>query len=158
MSLFYKQVSRCLFSNQNYCVVISLYRWSIASFRVVMRIVGPLMLLLANVLLLIVYYVFLKRILFQLAGDSIILYGFHLSIGTCLIVNVIFNLLCCAFTAPGSPEPCPDPGRYFGQITSVIDRRVVYQIRNRLDIAPAVSYRYCKYCKAIKPPRAHHCR
>ena len=158
MSQFYKQLSRCLFSNQNYCIVVTVYKWSIVCFRLSMRVIGPLMLLLANCLIFSVLYIFLSSIIYKLAGDSLIQYCLHLGIGLFLVVNVIFNYLFCAFTPPGSPEVCHDPGKYFGQISSVIDGRTVHQIRNRLDLAPAVSYRYCKTCTAIKPPRSHHCR
>ena len=158
MSFNYKKLSRCLFSNQNYCIVVSVYKWSVVAFRLMMRVIGPLMLLLANGLILSVLYIFLTSLIYQLSGDSIALYIFHLIIGIYLVVNVLFNYISCAFTPAGSPEQCDDPGKYFGQKTSVVDGRIVYQIRNRLDLAPAVSYRYCKQCRAIKPPRSHHCR
>lgn len=158
MSFYYKQISRCLFSNQNYCILVSAYKWSIVCFRLTMRVIGPLMLLLANGLILSVLYIFLTSLLYQLSGDSLALYFSHLGLGMYLFVNIIFNYISCAFTPPGSPEKCDDPGKYFGQISSVIDGRTIYQIRNRLDLAPAVSYRYCRQCGVIKPPRSHHCR
>lgn len=158
MSNFYKQVSRCLFSNQNYCIIVTAYKWSIVCFRLTMRVIGPLMLLLANFLIFSVLYIFVTQLIYQLSGDSLILYCLHMAVGLFLVVNVIFNYLCCAFTPPGSPDPCTDPGKYFGSTTSVVDGRVVHQIRNRLDLAPAVAYRYCKHCCCIKPPRSHHCR
>mmetsp|Transcript_11715 Transcript_11715/g.11350 ORF Transcript_11715/g.11350 Transcript_11715/m.11350 type:complete len:345 (+) Transcript_11715:449-1483(+) len=157
MNAFHKKLSRCLFSNQNYCIVVSIYKWSIVGFRFFMRIVGPFMLLLANALIFSVLYIFLTKLLSKLVGDSLFLYALHLSIGIILVINVSFNYLHCAFTPPGSPEICEDPGKYFGQMTSVINDKVVYQIKSRLDLAPAVSYRYCRECRAIKPPRAHHC-
>lgn len=155
---FHKHLSRCLFNNQNYCIAISCFRWSAVVCRFMMRIIGPIMLLLANTLILAVAYIFFWKLLPKVAGDSVVLYGVHMCIGLFLVVNVIYNYISCAFTVPGSPEPCPDPGKYFGQISSVVDNRIVHQIRNRLDIVPGVSYRYCKHCRGIKPPRSHHCR
>jgi hypothetical protein len=156
--MFYKQVSRCLFSNQNYCIVTTCFKWSSTCFRVSMRIIGPLMLLLANALIFGVAFIFFTRLLPKISGESPLLYWLHAFIGLFLLVNVTFNYFSCAFTSPGSPEPCIDPGKYFGQISSVIDNRIFTQIRNRLDLVPGVSYRYCRHCSCIKPPRSHHCR
>ena len=155
---FYKAISKCLFSNQNYCIIVSAYKWSIVCFRLMMRVIGPLMFLLAHIIILSILYIFLTKIIYMISGESSFLYAMHLSIGMFLVINVLFNYILCAFTPPGSPVLCGDPGKYFGQISSVIDGRIVYKIRNRLDLAPAVSYRYCKTCTAIKPPRSHHCR
>ena len=158
LTMFYKMVSRCLFSNQNYCIIITCYKWSSTCLRISMRIIGPLMLILANTLIFSVAYIFFSKLLPNVAGESHTLYWLHALIGAFLLVNVTFNYISCAFTSPGSPESCLDPSKYFGQISSVIDNRIITQIRNRLDLVPGVSYRYCKYCSCIKPPRSHHCR
>ena len=72
--------------------------------------------------------------------------------------NINFNYFMCAFTPAGTPIRCEDPGNSLGQsITGIIDGHKVYSIKYRIDIQPGVSYRYCKICRTIKPPRAHHC-
>ena len=157
-AMFYKLVARCLFSNQNYCIITTCLKWSSTCFRISMRVIGPLMLLLANALIFGVAYIFFTRLLPRTSGESPLLYWLHAFIGAFLLVNVIFNYISCAFTSPGSPEPCLDPGKYFGQMSSVIDNRIFTQIRSRLDLVPGVSYRYCRHCSCIKPPRSHHCR
>lgn len=158
MALFYKLLSRCLFSNQNYCIAVTCFKWSAFCFRIVMKILGPLMLLLANVLISLVAYTFFSRLLPRAAKDSIFLYGFHFVIGIFFLSNVTFNYFSCAFTSPGHPETCSDPSKYFGRVSSVVDNRIVHQMRNRLELLPGVAYRYCRECTCIKPPRSHHCR
>jgi hypothetical protein len=158
LTTFSNRLKRCLFSNQNYCILVTCFKWSAFCFRISMRIIGPLMFLLANSLIVAVTYTFFTKLLPEIAGDSRLLQGLHTSIGIFLFVNVIFNYMSCAFTAPGSPEICSDPGKYFGQVSSDIENRTVHQIRNRLDLEPGVYYRFCRHCKAIKPPRSHHCR
>ena len=116
------------------------------------------MFLLANSLIVGVTYTFFTKLLPEIAGDSRLLQGLHTGIGVFLFVNVVFNYVSCAFTPPGSPEICTDPGKYFGQVSSDIENRTINQIRNRLDLGPGVYYRYCRHCTAIKPPRSHHCR
>lgn len=158
MAPFYKVLSRYLYSNQIYCIAVSCMKWSAFCFRMGMKILGPLMLLLANVLISVVSYTFFSRLLPRVAGESIILYAFHTVFGIFFLSNVTFNYLTCAFTSAGHPETCSDPGKYFGRVGSVVDNRIVHQVRNRLELLPGVAYRYCRECCCIKPPRSHHCR
>lgn len=121
-----------------------------------MMILGPLMFCLANVLVVSVY---ISAIVFILPDfPTIVEKVFHSTVGTFFVVNILFNYFACAFTPPGSPEKCDDPGTFLGETSVVIDGRRVYGINSRLVIGPAVSYRYCRKCASIKPPRAHHDR
>ena len=52
---------------------------------------------------------------------------------------------------------CLDPSDIFGQQRVLIDGQDSYQIKYKLALAPGVFYIYCKHCKCVKPPRAHHC-
>eukprot|EP01038_Epipyxis_sp_PR26KG_P012366 gene12366-16588_t len=63
----------------------------------------------------------------------------------------------CAFTPPGSPALCNDPGKLLGERIVMIDGRKMYQMCHKLTVANNVNYRYCGLCKCVKPPRAHHC-
>ena len=144
-------------SNESYGTFFIIQRYAVSIFRCIMKVVGPLMLLTANSLILVVVVTYLICIMPRLFQYSI-LYGIiHFCIGLFLLVNVEFNYALCAFTPAGTPKRIEDPGEYFGYVQRIVDGRVVHYINCRLDIAPAVAYRYCKICKCIKPPRSHHC-
>eukprot|EP01033_Poteriospumella_lacustris_P000873 gene875-626_t len=85
------------------------------------------------------------------------LYILNVAVGLYLYTNIVFHHFACAFTPPGSPSYCPDPGRILGEKVSMVDGRKIYQFSYQLNVAPYVYYRYCHTCKCIKPPRAHHC-
>lgn len=87
-----------------------------------------------------------------------LLFMIHACIGLYLTINIFYNYTACAFTHPGTPGYCPDPGKVLGERASIIDGRKVYEVAYKLNVAPYVSYRYCQVCKCIKPPRAHHDR
>lgn len=127
-------------------------------YRVGMKIVGPAMFLFAELFILSIAIIFLFVFYPELYLRSTLLCLFHTTVGIYLIINIVFNHFACAFTPPGSPPYCPDPGRLLGEKLSIIDGRKIYQMSYHLNVAPNVSYRYCHTCKCIKPPRAHHCR
>ena len=127
-------------------------------YRIFMRVLGPLMFITANLLVGSVAGLFFWYFYPKIYSDSPLLYTVHVAIGLYLVVNIFFNYFSCAFTPPGSPSYCPDPGRILGEKVSIIDGRKIYQFSYQLQIAPYVSYRYCHTCKSIKPPRAHHCK
>lgn len=104
-------------------------------------------------------YIFVVLLLPEIAGNSLVLYAVHLTWGSFLFINVIFNYWNCAFTSAGSPEPYDDPITYLGQSNIVIDGRRCIAMNQSLEIVGhAASYRYCRHCRTIKPPRAHHDR
>lgn len=150
--------SRQCSSNQNYAFIFFMKKAIAVSFRVVMAIIGPIMLTCANVLIFGVMFVFVNFILPKLTENSPIAYILHLSFGVFLFVNVVFNYWCCAFTSPGYPTQCESPESLLGQSTVMMEGRRVVVLRNKFEISPAVSYRYCRHCQCIKPPRAHHDR
>lgn len=120
-----------------------------------LRVIGPGLLILANCLLIMVKLGFIFIFLPDLSNGSTIMYFFHLSVGTFLFVNVMFNYWLCAFSSPGYPPTCAE---LFTTTDSfrIIDGKKVMTVPSRVEIAPAVSYRYCRHCDCIKPPRAHH--
>lgn len=131
----------------------------IVVFKCFMNIVGPL--LHATAVLLIfgisfVYYLFVFPIITK---DSNVKFIFHLLVSTLLVINIFFNLLSCAFTSPGSPKSVKDAGKILGfeKNPTNFNQPISYSIRKRCLLAPGVYYKYCKVCKAVKPPRAHHC-
>jgi hypothetical protein len=127
-------------------------------YRIFMRVLGPIMFVSANLLIGSVAVLFFWYFIPEFFKNSSLLYLFHMLFGFYLCINIFFNYFLCAFTPPGSPSYCPDPGRILGEKVSIVDGRKIYQFSYQLQIAPFVSYRYCHQCKCIKPPRAHHDR
>lgn len=119
--------------------------------------VGPLMFLMGNFMILLECYLFLVQLLPSITVIYSASYYVHFCILGYFLVNVMFNYYSCAFSSPGSPPRSVDPERILGRMLSVVDGKSMYVPRNRLDIAPTISYRYCKVCHCIRPPRAHHC-
>lgn len=119
-----------------------------------LRVIGPFLLAVANILLVTVKLGF---ILLYLPDFNGIFYWINLLIGTFIFVNVMFNYWFCAFSSPGYPPTCRE---LFSDPTSntyrVVDGKQVKAIPSRLEILPGASYRYCRHCDCIKPPRAHH--
>jgi palmitoyltransferase len=71
-------------------------------------------------------------------------------------VNIMFNYTACTLTSPGNPPDCRQVDFKCEEVIVVggkLQRRYTY----RVDIVPGASYRYCRACRNIKPPRAHHC-
>lgn len=127
-------------------------------FKFSMLVIGPLMLIFANILIVSVAALFFVVFIPQVSRGSTVLYCAHLGFGALLLMNIFFNYFMCAFTPPGSPSYCPDPGKVLGEKVSIVDGRKIYQMSYKLSISPLVNYRYCQHCKCIKPPRAHHDR
>lgn len=130
---------------------------AIFGFKICMRVLGPLFLIFGNILILSVTYIYLLVVLPLLSNGSNILFWLYLLFGLFLAINILFNYLACVFTKPGSPSYCPDPGPALGQTYHQNNSgQPVYEVANKLSIAPAVFYIYCRHCKCIKPPRCHH--
>jgi len=122
-----------------------------------MRILGPVMILGANVLIAGIVYAFLWHIVPDLCGGNYMHFLAHVLVGFYLLGNVIFNYVACISTSPGYPEPCHDPIRYLGGRTSVsAEGKRLLHFNHQVLLEPGVSYRWCRHCKCIKPPRAHH--
>lgn len=122
-----------------------------------MRILGPLLLLFGNILIFCISFIFVFIAQPLISGDSSLSFISHMLFGIFIAFNINFNYIACAFTDPGSPPPCNDPGKYLGQRCIMVDDVEMYQIRYKLNLAPGVFYIYCRHCKCIKPPRTHHC-
>lgn len=85
---------------------------------------------------------------------------FHYCIVIFGLFNIMFNYTACTFTSPGSPPDGVQSAEllikeeiYLSNKSSKPQRRYVY----KHEIVPGASYRYCRICRCIKPPRAHHC-
>ncbi len=129
-----------------------------SGFKYAMLIIGPTMLVFANILILSVAGLFVLFYIPQMSGDSVVAYMLHLFFGLLLLLNIFFNYFMCSTTPPGSPSYCPDPGKVLGEKVLIVDGRKIYQMSYKLTVCPLVSYKYCQHCKCIKPPRAHHDR
>ena len=145
--------------NEQLCwyIVMTVFGYGMEAGYFCARCLGPAFILLATALILFVLYAFITQLLPIISGTSEIYYILHLVYALFLLSNVFFNYVMCILTPPGSPEPCDEPEKYFGMIMSIVDGKPVYQERFKLVVAPGAVYRYCKRCKAIRPPRAQHC-
>ena len=142
--------------NQAYKVYFYLKRCFVIASKTFIRVVGPLMILAANVLIGAVVFALLFYVIPQQCGDDYMKFGFHCIVGFYILANIEFNYAACVFTNPGNPKVCNDPMKYLGGSASVVDGKRVFRFPHKLQIEPAVSYRWCRHCKCIKPPRAHH--
>lgn len=122
-----------------------------------LRLIGPLLLLMGNTLIFGAMISFLMYFLPELSEGKTFLYVCHFVTGTFIFVNIIFNYLLCAFSCPGYPAKCSKL-LIESKTFKVVDDQKVSYIPSRIDIMPGVSYRYCKICECIKPPRTHHDR
>lgn len=125
-------------------------------FQWFMRILGPIMLVIALGLITSILFTFLFFVVPDITEGNMYIFSLHFVGGMFILINVIFNYVACAFTPPGTPPQCNDPTAIMGQRMVTVDGKRVLQIRHAINIAPAISYRYCRHCKCIKPPRAHH--
>ena len=128
-----------------------LYKW-------VMKALGPVMFVGANILIVSVAVLFQFIVVPELTGGSTAALVAYTVCDMFLLVNIFFHYFSCSFTPPGSPPECSDPGRVLGQKKHMIDGQQQYVVNQRKIVAPYVVYKYCCECEAIKPPRAHHCR
>lgn len=106
-----------------------------------LRVTGPCYVLLANVLISAVVYVF-YTVLLPLRHPittSPLTGALHASVGVILVINILFNYFSCIFTNPGEPP-------------------AVLHAETALDAEIAEKYaRWCKKCRKPKPVFAHHC-
>jgi len=122
-----------------------------------LRFIGPILLLMGNTLICGAMVSFIYYFLPELSQGKTFLYVCHFITGTFIFVNVIFNYLLCAFSCPGYPSKCSKL-LIESKTFRVVDDQKVSCIPSRIDVMPGVSYRYCKTCECIKPPRTHHDR
>jgi|MDSZ01.1.fsa_nt_gb palmitoyltransferase len=110
------------------------------TFSIFLRILGPMLVVLANSLIGLVVYVYLTIVLPALSprlpGVAI---GAIVVLGLYLLFNILFNYWGCILTRPGWP----------GHHLTEADEEEVG--------APARFKRFCKKCECPKPARTHHC-
>ena len=110
--------------------------------RVALRLLGPVLVVVANGLIGLVVYVYLTllapRYLVPRLGNA--LSAAVVCLGLWLLFNILFNYWCCALTSPGAPASQPPALQDLEAGTDFSDR-----------------WRQCRKCKSGKPPRTHHC-
>lgn len=148
--------------SHQYMAIVKLF-WGIVDacawvYKYFMKFISPICFAGANFLIGSVAFIFFFIFIPDFFRDSVLLYYAAVIVGLYLYGNIVFHHFACAFTPPGSPSYCPDPGRVLGEKVSIVDGRKIYQFSYQLNVAPYVSYKYCHSCKCVKPPRAHHCR
>lgn len=73
-------------------------------------------------------------------------------------VNIYYNLFACSFTDPGSPKNTLHPSEIFGAREIHVDGRSIDVEQLVFTIKRGYSYKFCRKCNCMRPPRAHHCR
>ena len=115
------------------------------AFSYLLRLLGPVLVLLANGLIGLVVYVYLwilvPRYLRPQLGD--VLSGIIVAFGLFLLFNILFNYWCCVLTRPGAPADQLPPFEDLEAGTDFSDY--------------SEGWRTCRKCKSGKPPRTHHC-
>lgn len=163
-SLFYNRIMCCKLklTRRN---LVTLKKWAesvsvicYGSFRVFMRVAGPVMFNAANILAFTVIVILLFKMTPKLIETSTILYAVNVAFILWGTVNIYFNYWMCAFTPAGSPPLCQDPSLVLGVEEYREDNQKLIRPRYSLQIELGVYYKYCHKCHCIKPPRAHHCR
>jgi palmitoyltransferase len=127
------------------------------TFKIGVKILGPTLLIFASLLIITISLLYIFYVLPTVCNNSIINYIFHLGFGLSVLFNIFFNYLACALIDAGSPPTDKDPGKYLGESVDTVDGKKTRRVNLALTVQPGVLYRYCRYCKSIKPPRAHHC-
>ena len=132
--------------------------WCSRCFKIAMQTLGPLMFASANLLAGSVIYILLFILTPPLYTTNKLFYGIQLMFIIWGTINIYFNYWACMLTTPGSPDICTDPSTVLGTKMYSHSGEIVSKSVTVVEIEPDVSYRYCRMCPCIKPPRAHHCR
>ncbi|GJP41292.1 hypothetical protein CLOM_g950 [Closterium sp. NIES-68] len=123
------------------------------------KVLGPLYVLLALVLILAIIYLAFTLLLPMS-------WPMHTPAGIChgiaaawVSFNILFNFYCAATRHPGSPPPLALPDKESrgpqGDVRLSMGRAVADMQLNLSDSMPCV--RWCDKCQNLKPPLTHHC-
>ena len=125
--------------------------------RIFIKCFGHILFIIVNLLILSIVVAGFINII-PTAKDKLVMpYFVYQLYGIWLTINIFFNYNTCVLTNPGTPSYSHENPL---KILSVAlnGYRSSDQVVHEVYIAKNVSYKYCKSCKIIKPPRAHHCR
>ena len=114
-------------------------------FSIALRLLGPVLVILANGLIGLVVYIYLTvltpRYLQPLLGSS--LASIVVCFGLWLLFNILYNYWGCVLTPPGAPST---------QLPALEDLEAGTDFSDYGE-----GWRQCRKCKSGKPPRTHHC-
>ena len=114
-------------------------------FSIALRLLGPVLVILANGLIGLVVYIYLTvltpRYLQPLLGNS--LASIVVCFGLWLLFNILYNYWGCVLTPPGAPST---------QLPALEDLEAGTDFSDYGE-----GWRQCRKCKSGKPPRTHHC-
>jgi len=113
-----------------------------ACFSIALRFLGPVLIVVANSLILFVTYEYLTVLVprFMIPELGMVLTAIIICFGLFLLANILFNYWACVLTRPGFP----------GDHLDALDELEIGQTRRP-------GFRWCKKCRCDKPPRTHHC-
>ena len=115
------------------------------TFSVLLRLLGPVLVCLANGLIGLVVYVYLWLLVpkFVLPALGTAATALVVAVGLFLLFNILFNYWACVCTRPGFPG---------AQLPPLEDLEAGTDFTDFGD-----GWRTCRKCKTGKPPRTHHC-
>ena len=115
------------------------------TFSVLLRVLGPVLVILANCLIGLVVYMYLGVMVpeYLMPVLGLCPTAVLVVVGLFILFNILFNYWSCVLTSPGYP------GDYLPS-TDDLEEGVDFQ-----DYGDG--WRTCRKCKTGKPPRAHHC-
>ncbi|EOD23905.1 hypothetical protein EMIHUDRAFT_223092 [Emiliania huxleyi CCMP1516] len=126
-------------------VVLSAIGWIDWAFSLLLRVVGPVLVVLANSLIALVsvQWIFGLAPVYVTAPYGVVASGLVHAFGIYLLLNILFNYWGCLLTRPGFP------GDHLAAVEAAAERAT------RDSTVPRV--RFCKRCRVPKPARTHHC-
>ena len=119
--------------------------WSDVIFSMLLRVLGPILVVLANGLIGLCVYTYLWLLVpnFMLPTLGTVPTALIVAVGLYLLFNILFNYWSCVLTKPGFPGAQLPPLEDLEAGTDFSDY--------------GEGWRTCRKCKTGKPPRTHHC-
>ena len=126
-------------------------------FNVFMRLFfGPFLAIACNLLVTYVVWAYCIDLM-----PSIIIsdleYIIHIFLAIYFCCNIYGNYLSCIFTPPGTPGKLSPTEEEFWNTGVVVKNQRYTRRAFSYTIEDGVTFRFCRKCDILKPPRAHHC-
>lgn len=156
VTVIYRRLQNICFSLNSSPFCLKVFRCIKVGMKYFMKLIGPVFVILCTTFVSFIIWTYFS-IVYPLLCRSFAY--FNVVIAIAVGYNILYNYVMCVLTDPGSPPTCLDPSSFLGGVTGgdIEGGSKGHGTRYMLDVAPAIMYKYCIFCKAIKPPRTHHC-
>jgi len=128
-------------------------RLLVRCFDIGMRLLGPLLVVLATCLLSVVTYNYLFLIFPLICAPFSLQWTLYFCSGIWILFNIFWNYVCCIFTSPGIPKEVMEQA----EIEEQRGLRAPSSSSDDDGGAARKAHKWCSKCNAPKPERAHHC-